>query len=110
MNPILARRETSPSAEYRTGKQRLILTATSSVISPLVDMFLDPYVTTTGVVYDPNPVAGGLGNVFTNNGGGLYTIVLVGAPEPAVPPATPLTVHSSLGGTSAPSALTRIRQ
>jgi hypothetical protein len=100
---------TITSAEYRTGKQRLIINATSSVVSPLVNLTLQPYVTATGATYDPCPPAG-LGCVFTNNGGGLYLLDVVGAPEPAVPPATPLVVTSSLGGVSAPSALTRIRQ
>ena len=94
------------SAEYRTGKQRLILNATSSVVSPNVVLTLLPYVTTAGTTFDPTA----LGATFTNNGGGLYILTLVGAPEPAVPPATPLVVTSNLGGRSAPSALTRIRQ
>jgi hypothetical protein len=104
------------SAEYRTGKVRLILTATSSVISPTVNLFLNPYACNVtqppgvlpcpGGVFDPAV----LGNAFTNAGGGLYNLTLVGAPEPAVPPATPLTVRSSLGGVSAASALTRVRQ
>ena len=45
----------------------------------------------------------------TNNGGGLYTLTLVGAPEPAIPPATPLVVESNLGGVSPPHGLDRIR-
>jgi hypothetical protein len=93
------------SAEYRTGKQRLILTATSSIISPSVVLTLQPYVTTAGILFDPTS----LGSVFTNTGGGLYTLTLVGAPEPAIPPAIPLKVKSNLNGTSLPTALTRIR-
>jgi hypothetical protein len=98
------------SAVYRTGKQRLDITVTSSVVSPALNVFLQPYVTTTGTTYDPDPAKGGAGNVFVNGGGGLYTISMVAVPEPAVPPAAPLTVKSSLGGVSAPSPLTRIRQ
>lgn len=100
---------TITSAEYRTSKQRLIITATSSVNSPNVVLKLQPYVTTTGAIYNPDPAAGGVGNVFTL-AAGVYTIDVVGAPEPAIPPATPLTVTSNLKGVSAPSGLTRIRQ
>jgi len=98
------------SAEYRTTKLRLIINATSSVVSPNVVLTLQPYVTTTGAVYNPDPAAGGVGNTFTNNLNGTYTIDLVGAPEPAVPPATPLDVKSNLNGDSGPFGLTRIRQ
>jgi hypothetical protein len=93
-------------ADYRTGKQRLILTATSSVISPTVVLTLQPYLTATGTTFNPAT----LGNTFTNTGGGIYTLTLVGAPEPALPNATPLTVKSSAGGTSPPHGLDLIRQ
>jgi hypothetical protein len=106
------------STEYRTGKQRLAITATSSVVSPNVILKLNPYVCAV-----PQPVGAPacaqpantfdpatLGNTFVNNGGGLYTITLVGAPEPAIPPAAPLTVSSNLGMTSPPHGLDRIRQ
>jgi hypothetical protein len=106
------------NAEYRTGKQRLAITATSSVVSPNVILKLNPYVCAV-----PQPVGAPacaqpantfdpatLGNTFVNNGGGLYTITLVGAPEPAIPPALPLTVTSNLGTTSSPHGLDRIRQ
>jgi hypothetical protein len=93
------------TAEYRTSKQRLDLTATSSVVSPGVVLTLQPYVTATGTTFDPTA----LGSVLTNNGNGLYTLTLVGAPEPALPPARPLVVKSSLGGASPPTGLTRIR-
>ena len=33
-----------------------------------------------------------------------YTLTLVGCPEPAVQPATPISAHSNLGGASQPSA------
>jgi hypothetical protein len=45
--------------------------------------------------------------VFTNNGGGLYIITLVGAPQPGA--GNVLTVRSSLGGVSPASPLTKIR-
>jgi hypothetical protein len=119
---------TITSAEYRIGKQRLILNATSTATSTQNDLFLNPYAcfapgtpckqdAVTGVwMYNPDPAAGGVGNLFTLSGG-LYLIDLVGAPRPACGAtfatpctATPLRVRSSLGGLSAPSALTRIRQ
>jgi hypothetical protein len=94
------------NAEYRTSKQRLIITATTSVVSTNVVLKLQPYVTVSGLTFDPAT----LGNTFTNNGGGLYSIQLVGAPEPAVPPAVPLVVKSNIGGVSVPHGLDRIRQ
>jgi len=97
------------AAEYRTGKRRLSITATSSVVSANVVLKLQPYVTTTGVIYNPDPAAGGLGNTFVNTGGGIYTLDVVGVPEPAVPPATPIDVRSNLNGDSGPVGLTRIR-
>ncbi len=84
------------TADYRTSKQRLDLTATSSVVSPNVTLTLLPFVTTSGAVFDPTA----LGAVFTNTGAGNYTLTLVGAPEPAVQPATPISARSNLGGTS----------
>jgi hypothetical protein len=94
------------NAEYRIGKQRLDLTATSSVTSPTLDLLLQPYVTTSGTTFDPS----GLGNQFTNAGGGNYTMTLLGVPPPANPPATPLTARSTAGGASPPHGLDRIRQ
>ncbi|MBZ5536078.1 MAG: PKD domain-containing protein [Acidobacteriia bacterium] len=96
------------SAVYRISKQRLDLTASSSVISPNIILTLQPYVTTSGATFDPRSL-GSTANVMTNNGGGLYVMTLVGAPEPAVPPATPLIVTSNIGGRGT-SGLTLIRQ
>jgi len=96
---------TITNADYRAAKQRLDLTATSSVVSPTLDLLLQPYVTTSGARFDP----AGLGNLFTNAGGGNYTITLLGVPPPASPPATPLTARSTAGGVSAPHGLDRIR-
>jgi hypothetical protein len=78
---------------YRTSKQRLVVTATSSVVSPNVILKLDPYTTLTGLTFDPS----NLGNTFTNNGNGLYTLTLVGAPQPSTA-ANAITVRSNLGG------------
>jgi hypothetical protein len=94
------------STEYRTSKQRLVVNATSSVVSPNVILTLAPYVTISGTTFDPSV----LGNTFTNNGLGIYILTLVGAPEPAVPPALPLIVNSNLGGASPPHGLDKIRQ
>src|SRR4051794_6723531 len=91
------------SVEYRAGKQRLIVTASST--DPNALLFLNPYVTTTGVTFDPNPLGAG---PFTDVAG-VLTLTLVGAPEPALPPATPITVRSSSGGVSAQSAITKLR-
>jgi hypothetical protein len=112
------------TAEYRTGQRRLALTATDSV--PTAVLTLQPYQCETntapcvGGFYNPDPAAGGVGNVLTNNGGGTYTITLVGAPPPAcklggtyATPCTqaPIKVRSNLGGVNGTgSALTRIRQ
>ena len=97
---------TITNAEYRIGKQRLDLTATSSVVSPTLGLLLQPYVTTAGTTFDPS----GLGNSFTNAGGGNYTMTLLGVPPPANPPATPLSARSTAGGVSAPHGLDRLRQ
>lgn len=110
---------TVQSAEYRTSKQRLIINATSSVISANVVLKLQPYVTTTGTTYNPDPAAGGLGNTFTNNLNGTYLLDVSGMPPPACGnpagyqtpcPSTPLDVKSNLNGDSGFFALTRIRQ
>jgi len=90
------------TALFTLNKVRLSLTATSTVVSPNVILTLQPYLTTTGTTFDP----ANLGNVFTNTGGGTYTLTLVGAPEPALSPAKPIVVKSNLGGTSLPTAIT----
>ena len=92
------------TAVYRIGKQRLDLTVTDTIVSPNVILTLQPYITKGGTLFTPPK------GTLTNNGGGNYVLTLVGAPEPAVPPAKPLVVTSNLGGASAPSALTLIRQ
>jgi hypothetical protein len=92
------------SAEYRADRQRLILTATSSV-SPNVNLTLQPYATASGTTFDPAAI----GNTFINGGAGTYTLTVVGVPQPAAPPATPLTARSSAGGVSPPHGLDRLR-
>ena len=69
------------SAEYRTGKQRLIINATSNAAGP-VTLKLQPYLTTTGAIYNPAPSAGGLGDTFTF-AAGVYILDITGAPAPA---------------------------
>jgi hypothetical protein len=103
------------SAQYRTGKQRLDITATSSA-DPNATLFLNPYKTESGTTFDPASI----GNVFTSLGPGAgYSITVVGTPPPAcnlggayaTPCAQrPLTVRSNRGGVSPATALDRIRQ
>lgn len=108
---------TVASAIYRVNNKRLILTLNSSVISPNVNLLLQSYVTTTGSVYNPDPAAGGAGNLFTN-AAGVYTLTLNGVPEPACGnpagnttpcPTKPLDVRSNLNGDSGGFALTKIQ-
>ena len=98
--------------------KRLIINATSTVVSPNVVLTLQPFLTTTGTTYNPDPAAGGVGNKFTNNGGGLYSLTINGVPEPACGnpagnktpcPTKPLDVKSNLNGDSGFFALTIIR-
>ena len=103
--------------QYRLNTRRLILNATSSVVSANVVLKLQPYVTITGTTYNPDPAAGGVGNTFTNNGGGVYSLLLNGVPEPACGnvngapcPTKSLDVKSNLTGDSGFFALTDIRQ
>jgi hypothetical protein len=93
------------AAQYRLGKRRLDITATSTVVSPNVVLTLQPFLTVTGTTFDPTA----LGNTFTNTGGGIYTLTLVAVPEPAISPAKPIVVKSNLGGVSPATAIT-VRQ
>jgi hypothetical protein len=93
------------NAEYRADKGRLTLTATSSVISPSIDLTLQPYVTASGTTFDPAAV----GSTFTNNLNGTYTLTVQPVPQPKAPPVTPLTARSSAGGVSPPHGLDRLR-
>ncbi|HET9839182.1 MAG TPA: hypothetical protein VFR84_13175, partial [Candidatus Angelobacter sp.] len=76
---------TPNSAEYRANQKRLIVQVTDP--NPNVTLRLQPYLTTTGAIYNPDPAAGGVGNVFTNIGGGIYSLTISGAPAPACNPA-----------------------
>ncbi|CAG9240597.1 PKD domain-containing protein [Paraburkholderia caribensis] len=96
---------TITAAVYRTSKQRLDLTVTSSIVNPNLTLTLQPYQTALGTTFDPSS----LGATLTNTGGGTYTLTLVGAPQPTAPPARPLVVKSSIGGTSPATALTNLR-
>jgi hypothetical protein len=85
-------------------------------------MKLLPYKLDNGTTYDP----ANIGNTFVNNGGGLWTITIVGAQPPACNNnpanyATPCSqkplVVTSTGGAAGPgtsistgTALTKIRQ
>jgi hypothetical protein len=95
--------DTITLAEYRISKLRLDVTAVSSVVSPGISLTLQSYVTTGGVLFDPAT----MGNVMTNNGAGNYTISLIGVPQPG--PSAKLVVKSNIGGSSPPTALTRVR-
>lgn len=103
---------TVTAAQYRISKQRLTINASDSVISPDLVLTLQPYLTTAGTTYKPCLADGGVGCIFTNQGSGLYLLDIVGAPEPAVPPATPMSITSNIpgGGTPSPFGLTSIRQ
>ena len=66
-----------------TGKQRLVINASSTVVSPNVVLTLQPYACQTVAgqvacptsgIYNPDPALGGVGNVFTNNGAGTYMV------------------------------------
>jgi hypothetical protein len=109
---------TPTSAQYRVNNKRLIVTATSSVVSANVNLILQPYITITGTVYNPDPAAGGAGSVFTNNGAGAYTLTINGVPEPACGnpagnttpcPTKSMDVKSNLNGDSGAFALTKIQ-
>jgi hypothetical protein len=129
VNP-LADQLSITSVEYRIGKQRLILNVTDATVNPAINIFLNPYRCevnaapcvlnpATGFwMYNPDPAAGGVGNLMTFGAGGLYLLDVVGAPRPACnlggAYATPcgnvsVSVVSSQGGTAS-SVVTRIRQ
>jgi hypothetical protein len=108
---------TIQTAIYRVNNRRLIITATSNVNSANVNLLLQPYITITGTTYNPDPAAGGVGNVFTNTGGGTYSLTLNGVPEPACGnpgnttpcPTKSLDVKSNLNGDSGFFAMTKIQ-
>jgi hypothetical protein len=88
--------------QYRTGKQRLIITAASSVVSPDVLLTLLPYPTAVaGVPFDPSL----LGATFVTEGAGVHSLTLVGAPQPTV-----VQVRSNIGGLSPLTTIQRIRE
>jgi hypothetical protein len=108
--------------EYRIGKQRLVITATST--DPTVtSMVLQPYLTETGTIFDPASL-GAADLTVSLAAPGSFTITAVGAPKPAcnlggayaTPCAQrPITVKAvrsgtpGFVGTSAPTAMDRIR-
>ena len=107
------------TTEYRTGKQRLVIAATTTDLT-VTSMVLQPYMLENGTMFNP----AGLGASFTNAGGGLWNITIVGALPPAcnfnaanyATPCSqaPLIVKSTGGaagpGTSVYTALQKIRQ
>jgi hypothetical protein len=72
---------TLASAQYRVNQKRLVITVNDA--NPSVTLLLQPYLTTAGTTYNPDPAAGGVGNVFTNNLNGTFTITISGVPAPA---------------------------
>ncbi len=105
---------------YRTGKQRLVITATST--DPAVaSMKLMPYLTEAGTTFDPATL-GAAGLTVSLIAPGSFTVTAVGMPPPAcnlggtyATPCgqKPLTVRAVDGsgavmGTSPPSALNKI--
>ena len=105
--------------EYRTSKTRLVMTATSTDPN-VTSMVLQPYLTETGTTFDPASLGANL--TVSVVAPGSFAFTLVGAPRPAcnlggtyATPCTqtPITVKSftngNLVGTSAPTAMQRIR-
>lgn len=86
---------TITAVEYRTGKQRLTINATDTLISPTLVLTAYPPVDGT---------ANWTPTTMQNLGGGLYQLVLVGVQQPSS-----VTVKSALGAT-ATSTVTRLRQ
>jgi hypothetical protein len=93
------------NAEYRIGKQRLIITAGDDITNPPAVLKLLPYTTAAGAIFDP--ATSGLGDTFVF-GGGIWTLTMVGAPQPAAGPS--LTISSNLGGLSPAHGIDRLRQ
>jgi len=107
---------------YRTAKQRLVITATST--DPTVaSMVLQPYLTEAGTTFDPATL--GAANLTVSPiTPGAFTVTAVGAPAPACNlggvygtpcSQTPLTVKSlnaagTVIGTSPPTRMTTITQ
>jgi hypothetical protein len=106
------------TAEFRTGKQRLVITAITTDLT-VTSMTLKPYMTESGTMFDPATLGAAQ---LTNGGGGNWTLTAVGALPPACKlggayatpcSKTPLVLVSSGGtagsGTSSPTGLTKIR-
>jgi hypothetical protein len=89
-------------AQYIIARQRLNINANSTVVSPTNVLTVQDYLATDGTIFNLAAV----GNTMTNTGAGAYTFVAIGVPEPALPPAAPIVVKSSLGGTSPASKIT----
>ena len=112
---------TLTTTEYRTAQQRLVITATS-LDATVTSMVLQPYLTESGIVFDPATL-GAANLTISLIAPGTWTLTAVGAPRPAcnlggayaTPCAQkPLTVKSvnaaaAVIGTSPASAIVRIR-
>jgi hypothetical protein len=107
-----------PAVEYRTSKQRLVFSATTTDLA-VNSMVLQPYLTENGTMFDPATLGAA---TLSTTGGGVWNYIGVGVPRPAcnltatyaTPCAQkPLTVKALTGGaasgTSVATALTNIR-
>jgi hypothetical protein len=107
------------NTEYRIGKQRAIFAVTTTDLT-VTAMTLQPYMTETGVMFDPATLGAA---AFTNAGGGLWNLTIVGSPAPAcnlggvyaTPCSRATFIVTSTGGvagpgTSVPTVLQKIRQ
>ncbi len=96
---------TITSVIFRTLKLRLLLTVTDAPAGNAV-LKLQPYeYVSGGVTRLFNPLSLGTGaDTLANGGGGLYTMSLVGAPQPKA--GATITVKSSAGGSGSTTAIT----
>lgn len=97
VNPIVADVVTISLVEYRTGKQRLTVDASSTASGAV------PPAQLTMQAFDANGKAQGVPQNMPFIGGGIYEVILVGAPQPAT-----VKVTSDHGG-STTSGITRLR-
>jgi hypothetical protein len=118
VNATATQNLTFTNTEYRIGKQRAVFAVTTTDLT-VTAIKLQPYMTETGTMFDPATLGAAS---FTNGGGGLWSLTVVGSPKPACNVggayATPCSktpfIATSTGGvtlgTSAPTVLQKIRQ